>query len=310
MKKLFRLPTLILMVLMTTFVVSCKKDAPVEEPDPVVSERDRILNIYASDYIGSTVTDPAWTGDLSGCNPGTISADAQAKTLLRIKYFREMALLPIDISFDANNNLKCQQAALMMHSNNALSHTPPASWSCYTADGATAAGSSNIALGMHTSGAVAGFINDFGSNNTVVGHRRWLLFSKARVLGHGSTSNASAIWVMGNTGVTPLFTPEFIAWPPKGYVPAPVVYARWSFGIPGANFANATVTMKDQSNNSMTVSVISKTDNGYGDNTIVWEPTGVNTSSAADLTYHVTVNNVVVGGVTKTYNYDVIIIKP
>ena len=297
-------------VLVTCFVVSCKKDSSTTTPDPVVTERDRILNLYTTDYLGSTVTDCGWTGNVTSCTPGTISADAQAKTLLRIKYFREMALLPTDVSFLAANDAKCQQAALMMHANNALSHTPPTTWSCYTADGATAAGSSNIALGMHTSGAVSGFINDFGTGNEVVGHRRWLLYSKARVLGHGSTSNASAIWVFGNQSVTPLFTPEFIAWPPKGYVPAPVVYARWSFGIPGASFAGATVTMKDPNNTAMTTSIISSTDNGYGDNTIVWVPTGVNTSSAADLTYHVTIGNVTLGGTTHNYSYDVTIIKP
>ncbi len=310
MKKLLRFPIILTFVLVLSFVYSCKKDSSEPDPLPVPTERERIINLYNANYLGSVVTDPGWSGNLGSCLAGSVSADAQAKTLLRIKYYREMASLPTDISFDPSNDAKCQQAALMMHANNSLSHTPPTSWTCYTADGNTAAGSSNIALGMHTSGAISGFIDDFGTGNEVVGHRRWLLYSKARVLGHGSTSNASAIWVFGNSANTPLFTPEFIAWPPKGYVPAPVVYGRWSFGIPGASFASATVSMKDPNNAAMTVSVISNNANGYGDNTIVWVPTGVNTTSTADLTYHVTISNVMLSGVAKNYTYDVTVIKP
>ncbi len=313
MKKLYRLQLLLMMVLIAAIIHSCKKDdnnPPDDEPEvPVVTERERILNEYTTNYLGSAVTTLGWTGNNTGCVAGTVAADAHSKTLQRIKYFRRMAKLPDDITFDATKNAQCQEAALMMSANSALSHTPPTSWLCYTADGATAAGSSNLALGSHSSGAITLFMQDPGSSNTACGHRRWLLYSKSKVMGHGSTSNSSAVWVTGNSGNTPLFTPEYIAWPPSGYVPGPLVYARWSFSIPGAGFAGAAVSMKDPNNNPMSLTVVS-TASGYGDNTIVWEPVGVNTTSATDLTYHVTVSNVTVGGQPKTYNYDVTIIKP
>jgi hypothetical protein len=316
MKKLFRFQYLLILVLLLSLVNSCKKDdnsTPEPEPTPtptVPSARDSVVTEYNTNYLGSAVTTLGWTGNVSGCLAGTVPDDVNAKVLQRIKYFRKMAKLPTDITFDAAKNAKCQQAALMFKANNDLDHYPPSSWTCYTADGYTAAGSSNIALGMHSSEAISGFIEDFGSNNLSAGHRRWLLYSKSKVMAHGSTDNSCAIWVTGNSGNTPLFTPEFIAWPPKGYVPAPVVYPRWSFGIPGATFTNATVAMKDPNNAAMTVNVISSTQTGVGDNTIVWEPTGVNTTSTSDLKYHVTVSNVSVGGSTKTYDYDVTIIKP
>ena len=161
MKKLLRFPIILTFVLVLSFVYSCKKDSSEPDPLPVPTERERIINLYNANYLGSVVTDPGWSGHLGSCLAGSVSADAQAKTLLRIKYYREMASLPTDISFDPSNDAKCQQAALMMHANNSLSHTPPTSWTCYTADGNTAAGSSNIALGMHTSGAISGFIDDF-----------------------------------------------------------------------------------------------------------------------------------------------------
>ena len=314
MKKNYLLLILLSMALIAGMLQSCKKDddtPPDEEPEvPVVTERDRILNEYNTNYLGSAVTSSGWTGSTSGCVAGSVPDDVHAKVLQRIKYFRRMAKLPDDITFDAAKNAKCQEAALMMSANNALSHTPPTTWLCYTADGATAAGSSNIALGAHSSSSITLYIQDPGASNAACGHRRWLLYSKAKVMGHGSTSNTSAIWVTGNSGNTPAFTPEFIAWPPSGYVPGPVVFARWSLSVPGASFSSANVSMKDPSNNNMTLNVISKTDNGYGDNTIVWEPSGVTTTSATDITYHVTVSNVSVSGTPKTYNYDVTIIKP
>ena len=49
--------------------------------------------------------------------------------------------------------------------------------------------------------------------------------------------------------------------------------------------------------------------NGYGDNTLVWEPQGV-TAGTTDTVYHVQVSNVIVGSAAKNYSYDVIIIKP
>lgn len=314
MKKLFRFQLILILLITAGIINSCKKDdntpEPEPDPDPVAVERARIVTEYNDNYLGSAVSNSGWTGNTTSCVAGTVPQEVHDKVLQRIKYFRRMAKLPDDITFDAAKNAKCQEASLMFSANNNISHTPPTSWSCYTSDGASAAGNSNIALGMHSSGAVSGFIQDPGSNNVIVGHRRWLLYSKAKVMGHGSTSNASAIWVLGNSSNTPNFVPDFIAWPPSGFVPGPLVYARWSCGIPGANFANANVTMKDPNNADVTLTVTSKTDNGYGDNTIVWEPVGVNTTSDTDLKYHVTISNVSVGGNTKNYDYDITIIKP
>ena len=39
----------------------------------------------------------------------------------------------------------------MMRANNMMSHMPPTTWTCYTADGAEAAGNSNISSGQAVS---------------------------------------------------------------------------------------------------------------------------------------------------------------
>lgn len=297
------------------FISSCKKDdddSNNDTNDPVVDPaRQLVIDDYNNLYLGSDVTSSGWTGSTSTCAPGTMSADAIAKTLQRINYFRKEVGLNTDITFDAAKNTKCQEAALMMDANNDLDHSPPATWTCYTADGATAAGSSNLALGSHSSGAITMYMQDPGSGNTACGHRRWILYSRSKVMGVGSTSSANSLWVLGNSGnPLPSGMPEYIAWPPKGYVCAPLVFARWSLSVPSADFSAATVSMTDASGTAVPCTIVSSTDNGYGDNTIVWEPTGVNTSGTSDVTYHVNVNNVTVSSNTKNYSYDVVIIQP
>ena len=77
---------------------------------------------------------------------------------MRINYFRAMAGLPGDVVFDTTWNAQCQEAALMMIAEGNLSHSPPTGWACYSADGATAAGKSNLALGNHGPGAIDAYI--------------------------------------------------------------------------------------------------------------------------------------------------------
>ncbi|HRZ77025.1 MAG TPA: hypothetical protein P5248_06635, partial [Bacteroidales bacterium] len=98
--------------------------------------------------------------------------------------------------------------------------------------------------------------------------------------------------------------------PPKGYVPARLVFPRWSLMIPGATFTNATVTMKDAQGNTINCNVIDKYTGGglAGDPAIVWEPAGINTSGPGDVKYTVTVAGIT--GPQATVTYDVIIAQP
>ncbi len=268
-----------------------------------------------------------WTnGNLNACLEGSVSQTHHDDTLRRINYFRAMAGLPANITYVATNHAPCQKAALMMADNLALSHTPPPSWVCWSLAGSNAANHANIGIGFNFDNygpnVVSGFIEDSGANNLEVGHRRWLLYSKAQTMGNGSiptTSlngtnvSASAIWVIGNflpsvpAGVTN------IMWPSKGFVPYQVVYPRWSFSVANttADFTNATVTMTVGGTN-IPLSVIYRTMgfDGVGDPTIVWEPVGIPTNApAVDTTYVVTISNVI-GAPLSTYTYNVTVIDP
>ena len=272
--------------------------------------RARMLKDYTDNYLGSDLNDCLWTGNTVNCDPGGVSVISHQKVLQRINYFRRLCGLNYDITLDNVKGAKCQKAALMFKANNALNHYPPPTWTCFTSDGLDAARNSNIALGMHSVNAVTAFMEDPDTNNKPVGHRRWLLSSCAKIMAHGSTDISCAIWVTQNDTTPWAHYPEFVAYPPKGYVPQPLIFPRWSFSIPKADFTTATVTMKDGVNANVALQVISNNNIQFGDKTIVWEPSGINNTANKDVTSSVTVSNVMISGVAKSYTYTVTIVKP
>ncbi len=193
--------------------------APVEERVQAAAPVDRtsraaVISAYRQTYLPALNTPMGWTGDTAGCRAGAVSGAAQQATLRMVNYFRSMVDLP-SVTFDPALSTKAQQAALMMSANGTLSHTPPPSWRCWSAAGAEAAGSSNLSLGNAGARAVASQVRDGGSNNTAVGHRRWIMFPPASTMGSGSTSNANSLWVFGAQVARPHTSP--VEWPSAGY---------------------------------------------------------------------------------------------
>lgn len=293
------------------------------------SKRDDVVDFFHCIYPPSEDFQDhhGWTGSIGSCNAGTVSQELHDDTLRRINYYRAMAGLNGNITFNASKNADCQEAALMMAANSALSHNPPSSWTCYTAAGDAAAGASNLSLGFnfpnYGPGCIDGQMEDDGGNNLAVGHRRWLLYSRAQEMGHGSIpitpSNnvaAASIWAIGNFNPLAPAGLEKVAWPPEGFVPHQTVWARWSFGLPNAaaGFGSATVTMS-KGGTSIPVTIIHRGTGGLGDPTLVWEPSGANypnypsVAPTQDTTFTITVSGVT--GVSPTsYSYDVTVINP
>lgn len=279
------------------------------------TNRTDVLAFYHTIYAASEnyPANLAWTGSVAGGVAGTTGAAFKDDVRRRINFYRALSALPADITFDATKSGKDQEAALMFARNNALSHYPPLEWIFYTANGAEAAGNSNIAWGTYGPGSVDAYMRDDGSNNIVVGHRRWLHYSRAQVMGTGDVpvenpyNSANGIWVIGNFKPAP--APQFVAWPNRGFVPASLVPARWSLSYPGANFAAATVTMT-QGAASVPTTIISNVDDGYGDNTLVWTPSGLPGSVNVDTPYQVTVSGIGGAGVPTSYSYTVTLFDP
>ncbi len=188
--------------------------------------RQELLIFYQKFYLTSTVN-PGWTGNVSACNPGTTSQAFRDSLALRINYFRAMAGVPAKVTLLDEYNQKAQQAALMMSANSALSHNPPTNWKCYTNQGREAAGSSNLALGGYGLDALRMYMQDYGSGNTAVGHRRWILYPQTQNFGTGDIpggsgySAANDLWVFDSHiwDARPATREAFVAWPPPGYVP-------------------------------------------------------------------------------------------
>ena len=272
------------------------------------SNRRDVLAFYQCIYNASEgyAANMGWTGNVGSCVAGTTTSTFKDDVRRRINFFRALVGETGTITFDATKSAKAQESALMMASNNALSHTPPTNWSCYTANGSQAAGAGNIALGNYGPAAVNAYMRDDGSGNEPVGHRRWLLYSRAQEMGTGDIpvtpgkNSANTIWVHGDYKSAP--PARFTAWPNEGYVPVSLVPARWSLSYPGAGFGSATVTAT-QAGNPVTTTVISRTQNGYGDNTIVWTMSGVPSTVTTDVPYQITITGIAGGGPTsKTYS--------
>lgn len=267
---------------------------------------------YQKNYVGSNVSlqELAWTGDTATCNAGTISDLAQTRTVMRLNYFRRMVGLT-PVTFNSTLNSRCQQAALMMTANKTLNHSPPTTWRCYTQEGADGAGSSNLAGGSHSSAAMTQYMKDEGGNNTFVGHRRWILYPLILEMGSGSTGNYNALATFGKKMATyPATTPAFVAWPAAGYFPYPLVAPRWSFSVhDNADLSACQVNMTGPDGVAKPQTLLPYV-KGYGEATIVWEPTGIDVKNPQDATYSVAVTGVKGGRPDGTYAYQVTMFQP
>jgi len=261
-------------------------------------------------------TEMAWSGDHSVCDAGITSEALRDAVLQRVNYFRAMAGVPANVRLDHEYSAGAQDAAFMMSINGRLSHWPDESWSCYSVEGDEAAGKSLLFLGATAWHAVDGYVEDRGAVNEFVPHRRLLLYPHTKTMGTGDIPRtadrwaANALWVLGEMSVErPETRDGFVAWPPPGYVPYQVTFARWSLSHDQADFDDATVVMA-LDGRKVPLRVLPIVD-GFGENTIVWEPeTSVGECPEADLWYSVQVHNVRAGSRIQHFSYVVIVFDP
>ena len=164
--------------------------------------------------------------------------------------------------------------------------------------------------------AIDGYIEDPGNLNYYVPHRRWLLYPNTRVMGTGDVPpvegylGANALLVWGpRSQQRPQTRDGFVAWPPPGYVPYTVVFPRWSFSYPDADFRQSALSMtRGDEGILLTVWQLAT---GYGESTVVWEPqipTGV--APERDVWYTVHIDDVLIDGVSTDFIYTVILYDP
>jgi len=281
--------------------------ASLDGRDPIDNtSRASIITTYQRDLEPLLGVPVGWTGSIEGCKAGHTSAADQAATLAAVNYVRALADLP-GVKLDPDLSRKSQQAALIMAANGYLSHTPPRTAKCWTKAGYTGASSGNLYLGWGSdetvegeppsdatgARAVVGYLVDDGSNNTLAGHRRWLLYEQLTVIGSGDTTFSNSIYVLPPKYLPPKGT-KWVAWPMPGYFPRELEpKGRWSLSYPGADFRRAKVTVTGPSgpikSRKETVA------NGYGDNTMVWQlrmPAAYAAEPAADFPVKVKVTGI------------------
>jgi len=251
----------------------------------------------------ANLSEGTWSGATATCTAGDLSADARANALRLVNLYRWLAALPPVVT-DPTRDAQDQACALMMRANNMISHTPPTTWLCYTADGATAAGSSNVSGGPAVSSVDAYMIDN--GNPTTIGHRRWVLSNSLGPIGIGGTDRASCMWTLSGTGRV---GKPWMAWPAPGIIPlAAMTPARgtgvdttgWSIQSDTINLATAQVAVTS-GGVAMPVTVTQLL-GGYGSRyAIRFNPMGWTTQ--AGKTYSVAVT-----GVTPAINYDVQIV--
>ena len=288
------------------------------------SSREQVREFYNAVYSSVAGTQINSTAVTASCVPGTNSPAFVSATLLRINWYRAMAGIPSSETFNAAECTDDQAAALMMSENGALQHTGSwTDWGCFSSAGTNASANSNLALGNDGPDAIDAYMLDNGANNYEVGHRRWLLYPQTQIMATGDVPPentnlaANATWVFDANygGPRPATRTPYVAWPPAGYIPYPVVFPQWSFGLSNANLSAATVTM---ASNGVAVAVtLQSYAAGYGENTLVWYPSSLNPSTATtfpfggtDTVYSVTISNVATSSGTKTFSYNVTVFDP
>ncbi|MGA2656588.1 MAG: CAP domain-containing protein [Verrucomicrobiota bacterium] len=288
------------------------------------NSREETRAFYNALYLSSQDVPMGSSADVSSCWPGTNSPAFQDAAIRCINWFRAMAGVPASVTRDDGECAENQQAAVMMSANFSLDHFPPANWTCYTAAGANAASNSNLALGSAGAEAVTGYLRDFGTNNFEVGHRRWLLYPQTQVMATGDVPSrgayyaANATWVFDANlfGPRPATRQPYVAWPPAGYVPCQVVFPQWSFALSNADLSMAAVSM---TSNGVSVAVtLQPYQAGYGENSLVWVPMGLDFASdtavfpfnGTDTVYGVTITNINAGGSMIGFNYTVTVFDP
>ena len=285
--------------------------------------REEVREFFNAVYASSEQAPQGSTADVSSCTPGHNQAGFQQAELRRINWFRALAGLPASIVLDPTDNWGSQQMAVMISANTALNHNPPPSYTCYNDTAAGYAGG-NQALGADGAEATTLYIWDYGANNSEVGHRRWLLYPPETVMGIGDVpaagsygaANLSYVFDPANSGPRPATRQPFVAWPPAGFVPYQLVFPYWSFGLSNADLSAATIRM---TSNGIPVSVsLQPYQTGYGDNTLVWVPMGLDGSSGgtsfpfngSDTRYGITVSNILYNSTRFSCSYSVTVFDP
>lgn len=236
------------------------------------------------------------------CDPGSLSAGGISDTLARLDMFRWfVGLGPVadDPSLDSADQQCANLEAFWDFSSPDSPHMPPSTTACYTAQGGSAAGQSNIDWG---SGGPAQAIDDWmqdTGNDTTLGHRRWIMYPPLDPIGigywqtGGMYGNSACMNVFSASGTGP--NPPWVAVPNPGYAVIDTAQWTWSFHGSLGGLANATASVVRVDDNTTLPVTMMPLSQGYGQDAISWVPNGWQVE--AGKTYQVTISGLSSGNV-------------
>ena len=301
---------------LATLVIAAGLGAPAQattgaNPNAIDTySRAAVAAAYANQWLPTTKSPITWTGDAASCQAGTESADSLVKGAQAINFYRGLAGLD-GISLTASQNTLAQQTALLMEANGQLSHTPDSSWLCYTNQGAQGASTSNLFGGAggffidSASKPVKAYMDDAGSNNAPVGHRRWVLNPSTVTMGMGTTKGFNALNVIGAPTDHARTNPTMIGFPNSGYFPQQLEpNGKWSLSSDqDVDFSGATVNVRDANGTALAIIPLS-TAVGYGPNTISFQVQGLSyASGTSEADYTVSVDSMKKNNLPFSYSY-------
>ena len=262
--------------------------------------------------------------DVDTCRAGRLTQGAKARALEAMNEIRALhGLEPVQYSLHYDNQV--QQASLIQAANGFPGHHPEPSGACYTAEGATGSGTSNL--------TGSGFPGDpafhmvvltrdatYRSTVAAVGHRRWMLNPFAAYMSYGQVWGYSAQKVFGfhsEPTITPPIAVDFVAFPYETY-PFNIVGegSPWSFSVVEDKgrlwgnqhpyFERATITVTRVSDGGNLIITNRYTDSsGYGlPNLLSWNVEGWD----YDTFYEVEISGVgMKSGESRAFSYQVFI---
>lgn len=276
-----------------------KRTTPPVRFDPANLNLEEARRLYREVYVQATEVPHHWNPG-TGCEPGSIPTEVLEARLNEINYFRRMAGL-CAVRTDSSLNRNSQAAATMMRMHGTVTTNPTPDWPCYSKRAAQAASLSM--MGWETK--IMTFMEDF-ADPSAPGFRAKLLYEPLEVIGYGATDKTEVINVHGWVNDMHDSLPEFVAWPPAGYVPVEVATDRWTFKIPGSgsDYSYASVHVFLDGKEIPTEFYKTWCNDYYG---LIWEVKDwyIWKEKAIGHKLLVKINHVKVGGKMQFYEYEV-----
>lgn len=192
---------------------------------------------------------PTFTGDPYLVKPVATSPQAPGKLqpgflqdgINMMNFVRYLVGSPDDVVLDESWNETGQYGAVMESILGHLDHRPakPAGLDdAFYQRAYSSSSQSNLDIDDTLADAVQDYAWDFGvSNETALGHRRWLFYPNIQKVGFGYYNRFSTLYVFDDSR-TPRFDYDYFAWPSKGYHPRSFFHPdeNWSVSIPSDTY--------------------------------------------------------------------------